>query len=179
MLKTEKILKKFGNVVIKNAKNQLKRKNDTQALYNSLDYNLKVNKSQGKNILPSFEFDFVWLDYGPYIDEGVRGAGGVRKTTSTFNKSNNKGKLWKIYAKKSRFQYGRPGRPQGIKASHFESWAKKRGISPYAVAKSVFHQGIKTTLFFSRPFDNAYKYLPDAITEGYGDDLETFFKKSL
>ena len=175
MLKTEKILKKFGNVVIKNAKNQLKRKNDTQALYNSLDYNIKVNKSQGRNILPSFEFDFVWLDYGPYIDEGVRGAGGVRKTTSKFKSTNNKGKLWKIYAKKSRFSYKDKMPP----ISALKGWASRKGINPYAVQKSVFHQGIKTTLFFSRPFDNAYKYLPDAITEGYGDDLETFFKKSL
>ena len=31
--------------------------------------------------MPSFEFDFEWEQYGRYIDEGVRGAGGVRKTT--------------------------------------------------------------------------------------------------
>ena len=175
MLNIEKVLKKFGNVVIKNAKNQLKRKNDTTKLYNSLDYNLKVNKSQGKNIMPSFEFDFVWVDYGKFIDEGVRGAGGVRKTTSKFKSTNNKGKLWKIYGKKSRFSYKTKKPP----IAAFKGWASRKGISPYAVREAVYHQGLKTTHFFSRPFEQAYKYLPNAVAEAYGDDLEIFLKKAL
>jgi hypothetical protein len=175
MLNIEKELKRFGDIVIKNARKQLKRKNDTSKLYNSLDYNIKVNKAQAKGIPPSFEFDFVWLDYGKFIDEGVRGAGGVRKTTSKFKSTNNKGKLWKIYAKKSRFSY------KDIKPSvnHFRGWASRKGISPYAVREAVYHQGIKTTHFFSRPFEQAYKYLPDTIAEAYGDDLEIFLKKAL
>jgi len=176
MLKTEKVLKKFGDVVIKNARNQLKRKNDTSKLYKSLDYNIKVNRAQSKGIPPSFEFDFLWQDYGKFIDKGVRGAGGVRKTTSKYKSTNNKGKLWKIKGKNSEYKFGKSG---GISAKHFVGWAKRKGIDPHAVAKAVYHQGIETTHFFSRPFDNAFKYLPDAITEAYGDDLETFFKKSL
>lgn len=175
MLNVEKIFKKFGDVVIKNARNQLKRKNDTQKLYNSLGYNIKVNSPQAKGIAPSFEFDFEWEDYGVFIDEGVRGAGGVRKTTSKFKSTNNKGKLWKIYGKKSRFKY------KDIKpsAKHFFGWATRKGISPYAVREAVYHQGIKTTHFFSRPFEQAYKYLPEAVAEAYGDDLEIFLKKAL
>ena len=39
-------------------------------------------------------------DYGKYQDQGVRGVGGVRKSTSVFKKTNNKGKLWKQKVKK-------------------------------------------------------------------------------
>jgi hypothetical protein len=175
MLKTEKVFKRFGDIVIKNARNQLKRKNDTYKLYNSLDYEMHVNKPQTKGLMPSFEFSFLWEDYGKYIDEGVRGAGGVRKSTSKFKPTNNKGKLWKIYAKKSRFSF------KNIKpsANHFKGWATRKGISPYAVREAVYHQGIKTTHFFSRPFNDAFKYLPDEIVEAYGDDLEQFLKRAL
>jgi len=175
MLNVEKVLKKFGDVVIKNAKNQLKRKNDTGKLYKSLKYNIKVNRAK-PNVPPSFEFDFLWEDYGAFIDEGVRGAGGVRKTTSKYKSTNNKGKLWKIKGKNSRFKFGKSG---GISAKHFSGWAIRKGISPHAVAKAVYHQGIETTHFFSRPFDNAYKYLPDEVLKAYGDDLDIFLKKSL
>ena len=172
MLNVEKVLNRFGEVVTKNARNQLKRKNDTSKLYKSLG--IKINKPQFKGAMPSLEF--TWEDYGKFIDKGVRGAGGVRKTTSKYKSTNNKGKLWKIKGKNSEYKFGRSG---GISAKHFTGWAKRKGISPHAVAKAVYHQGLETTHFFSRPFDNAFKYLPDAITEAYGDDLETFFKKSL
>ena len=68
MLNVEKVLNRFGEVVTKNARNQLKRKNDTSKLYKSLDYNIKVNRAQSKGIPPSFEFDFLWEDYGKFID---------------------------------------------------------------------------------------------------------------
>ena len=71
-------------------------------------------------------------DYGKYQDQGVRGVGGVRKSTSVFNSRNNKGKLWKQKVKKGEtpFSY-----KEGVKPSvkHFIEWSKKKGLSPFAV----------------------------------------------
>ena len=106
----------------------------------------------------------------------MRGAGGVRKSTSKFKRTNNKGKLWKIKAKDSPFKFGRSG---GISAKHFKSWARSKGLSPFAVAKAVYHQGIAKTNFFTKPFEEAFKRLPEELVEAYGLDVEDFIEFTL
>ena len=165
----QKALKDFGNRVNAKAKKNVLKHSDTKALAKSLDLQVKVNPN-------SFELDMLWLDYGKYIDEGVRGAGGVRKTTSKYKTTNNKGKLWKIKAKGSRFKYGKSG---GISAKHFKGWASRKGISPYAVAKAVYHQGIETTNFFTDPFNQEFAKLPDELVEAYALDVEDLLEFAL
>ena len=168
MTNVEKELRNFGRRVNKKARQNLKKKgsNDTGKLANSLFLNVK----QFPNSISMF---MEWEDYGKFIDKGVRGAGGVRKTTSKFNNRNNKGKLWKIKAKNSIYKYGKSG---GISPKHFEGWAKRKGISPHAVAKAVYHQGIETTNFFTKPFEEEFPSLPDELTEAYGLDVENTLK---
>ena len=115
-------------------------------------------------------------DYLEFIDKGVRGAGGVRKTTSKFKSTNNKGKLWKIKAKDSPFRFGKSG---GISPKHFRSWAAQKGLSPFAVAKAVYHQGIETTNFFTKPFEEAFKKLPEELVVAFGLDVESFMEFTL
>ena len=170
-LEVEEILTKFGKNLVTQSGDNLTRSSsrDTDSLYNSLDY--EVNASEN-----SFQFDFIMNEHGEYIDKGVRGAGGVRKTTSTFNNRNNKGKLWKIKAKNSPYKFGKSG---GISPSHFKNWAQSRGLSEFAVAKAVYHQGIEPTYFYSKPFEKAFKELPDELVEAYALDLERFMEITL
>ena len=162
---------KFGKSIVKQSRTNLTKKghNFSKKLYNSIDYEVK-------EFANSFSFSLSMEDYGDFIDKGVRGAGGVRKTTSNYKNTNNKGKLWKIKAKRSKYKYGKSG---GISAKHFTAWAAAKGISPYAVAKAVYHQGIETTNFYSRPFELAFKKLPEDIVEAYGLELDKFLEASI
>jgi len=169
----KQVLDKFGKYVVQQSKKNLTSNKpypakDTNDLYNSISYKAKQSRN-------SFEFSISMEDYGKYIDKGVRGSGGVRKTTSKFKSTNNKGKLWKIKAKDSPFKY------RDIKPSvkHFEGWSKRKGINPYAVREAVYHQGIATTEFFTLPFGLAFEKLPNEIVEAYGLDMEKFLQSSL
>jgi len=170
MTEVERVLRDFGRRVNKKARENLKKKgNDTGKLSKSLFLSVKENPN-------SISMDMLWANYGKFIDEGVRGAGGVRKTTSKFSSRNNKGKLWKIKAKGSQYEFGKSGKYSGISYKKFEGWAKRKGLNPHAVAKAVWHQGIETTNFFTTPFEEEYPSLPDDIVEAYGLDLENTLK---
>ena len=167
-LEVKEVLHKFGKNLVKQARTRLTKKgsNDSKELYNSISYDVSEDA----------DFTFDMLERGEYLDKGVRGAGGVRKTTSKFNSRNNKGKLWKINAKNSPFKFGASG---GISPKHFKQWASKRGLSEYAVAKVVYHQGIEPRYFYSKPFEDAYEKLPEDIVKAYAVDLESFIRLTL
>ena len=78
-----------------------------------------------------------------------------------------------IKAKGSEYKFGKSG---GISAKHFTGWAKRKGISPHAVAKAVYHQGIETTNFFTNPFEEEFPSLSSKLTEAYGLDVENTLK---
>lgn len=165
MLKGEvqKLLDDFKDKVIAEAKKGVPR--DSKRLANSIKGYVKESKN---SIQVSFEMDL----YGAFQDEGVKGAGGVRETTSKFNKRNNKGKMWKQHAPNSQYSFKREKKPS---VKHFEKWSKKRGLNPFAVRESVWRQGIKPSLFFTKPFEKYYKRLPDELVEKYGLDMENLF----
>lgn len=169
-VEVKEILDKFGKYLVTQSRANLTRggSNHTKSLYDSLDYFTNASEN-------SFEFEFLMNEHGEYQDKGVRGAGGVRKTTSTFNKRNNKGKLWKINAKDSPYRFTNKMPPLGA----LKNWAEDKGLSAFAVQRVVYHQGIKPTYFYSKPYEKAYKTLPEELVEAYGLDLERFMEITL
>ncbi len=168
----EKALNKFGKDVVQQSRSRLTKSgsNFSKELYNSIGYELDVS-----NKGTSFSFSFEMEDYGAYQDQGVRGVGGVRKTTSKFKKTNNRGKLWKQKVKKGETPVSfKEGKPPPVKA--FEAWSKAKGLSPFAVRNVVYHEGLKAKKFFSKSFDQQYKKLPDELLKAFGDDLDEFLK---
>lgn len=160
-----KTLEAFGKKVVKESRQNLtkKQKNASKELYNSIKYNIE-NKN-GSSVL-SFEM----ANYGQFVDKGVKGAGGVRKSTSKFNTRNNKGKLWKLKkVTNSDFKFGKSG---GISPKHFKKWAQSKGLSEFAVAKSVYHTGLETTNFFTRPLEQNFDKLADELLNSFGNDIE-------
>jgi hypothetical protein len=132
-------------------------------LYNSIKYDLDIEDNL-------FLLDFLMENYGSFVDKGVKGAGGVRKTTSKFKRTNNKGKLWKLKnVTNNKYKFGKSG---GISPKHFTGWAKRKGLSPFAVAKSVYHTGLKTTSFFTKPFEKGLERLPDEMFDAFVLDVE-------
>ena len=167
-------LNKFGDEVVKNAKKNLASSNSnfTNDLYNSISHD-PARVSNAGNIV---SLTLNMLEYGDYQDQGVRGIGGVRKSTSKFKSSagkvNNKGKLWKQNAPKDTPFSFKENKP--IPVSVFKDWAKKKGLNPFAVRQVVWHQGLKPKRFFTNAFEEAYETLPDEILEAFSLQIDSF-----
>jgi len=162
---TQKELKSFSDYVIQQSRTRLtkKKQNNTSQLYNSLKHSPVKKTNDGLEVV--LEMDY----YGQFQDKGVRGVGGVRKTTSKFNRRNNKGKLWKQKGGKSPFSFKEGNKPS---VKHFIDWSKSKGLSPYAVREAVYHQGIKPTQFFTKSFNMGYEKLPQELQEAFLLDVE-------
>ncbi len=171
----EKSLNKFGRGVVYNSRKNLAKtsSNFTGKLSSSISYETNV----GPN---SFSLSFKMEKWGQYQDQGVRGIGGVRKTTSKFKKTNNKGKLWKQKVKKGLTPFSfKKGAKHTPSVKHFNDWAKAKGLSPFAVREAVYHQGIPAKKFFTNAFEEQFKKLPEQLVEAYALDVEDLLKFSL
>lgn len=129
-----------------------------------------------------FEVDFaggIWSmelsmeEYGEYIDEGVQGVGGERKTTTPYGQ---KGSLFQNKAPESRFKFKIEKKPS---ARHFEGWARRKGLSPFAVREKVFREGIKPNNFISEVItdeliDEFIVKMEEKGVEAIGDDILNF-----
>jgi hypothetical protein len=156
-------LNAFRKHVITEARKSLTRnkKNASKTLYNDMNSFLKVSKN-------SFELGFEMPIYGQFQDQGVSGK---KKKYNT------------------PFSYKSKQPPSQV----FEAWIKRKGIKgrdkrgrfitnkslSYLIARSVFNNGIKPSLFFTRPFELAYKRLGDDIIEAFGLDIDEFLKYTL
>jgi hypothetical protein len=162
----QKELDKFGRYVVQQSRSNLTRgkKNASKELYNSIGFTVETFPN-------SFSFFFEMEDYGEFQDKGVRGVGGVRRSTSKFKRTNNKGKLWKQKGGNSPFSF-KKGDSNKPSVKHFVEWSNRKGLSAFAVREAVYHQGIKPSLFFTKPFEAAFRRLPDELIEAFGLDLD-------
>lgn len=164
-MSVEKALNDFGSYVVQQSRSNLTRKNKnvSKDLYESISYETKVMPN-------SFELTINMVDYGKFIDKGVKGSESSQK------------------APQSPFKYTNKMPPSRV----FDKWTIKRGLAPrykgkfksrkslnFAIARSIFKTGIKTTNFFTEPFERAFKRLPDTIIEEYGLEVESLMKSSL
>jgi hypothetical protein len=161
---TRDALNKFAKYVIQESKNNLDKsgKNVSKELYNSLDSYIKVSKN-------SFQLEFLMEQYGIFQDKGVSG---TEKKYNTPFKYTNK-------------------RPP---ASAFSNWVVRKGLKGtrdakgrfvsrkglmFAVANSVFKKGIKPSMFFTKPFEKAFKGLNEELIKAYALDVEKFMATTI
>lgn len=151
-------LSKFAQAVIKASRQNLtkKDKNSSKELYNSLDYELRVMKN-------SFAFSFLMEPYGKFQDQGVSG-------------------------KKKKYNTPFSYKDKMPPSKAFDKWSIKKGIAPrdkkgkfikrkslnFLIARSIYNNGIKPSLFFTKPFEAAFKKLPDDLINKFGLDVERF-----
>jgi len=156
-------LNRFAKYVISQSRANLTRgkKNSSKNLYNSLDSDVKVAKN-------SFELSFLMEDYGVFQDKGVSG---VKKKYNT------------PYSYKSKMP----------PPSKMDKWIVKKGIAPrdksgkfisrkslqFMIARSIFNNGIKPSLFFTKPFEKAFKGLNKDLIEAYKLDVEQLMKNTI
>lgn len=164
-------LNKFAKYVIQQSRSNLTKgkKNVSKELYNSLGY--KVSKS-GETTSLAFEM----ADYGKFQDKGVRGANAYYADAATSG---------------SPYAYKSKGGKRGLKGmpppKAFDKWIVRKGLDgtrdksgkfisrkslQFLIARSVFDKGIRASLFFTKPFEAAFKRLPDELVEAYSIGLE-------
>jgi len=164
--RTQEALNKFAKYVIQQSRSNLtkQKKNVSAGLYNSLDYDLKVHPN-------SFSLDFILADYAAFVDKGVQGK------KSSYRESMN-----------SPFRYKMKRPPMQPLAD----WAKAKNIRlrdekgrfkrgnyrsiGFVLQKSIYEKGIKASMFFTKPFEKAFKNLPQEVIEAFGLDIEDFLE---
>lgn len=163
-------LDKFKTYVIKQARTNLSKgdRNVSRKLYNSL-------KGEAKVYAKGYSLSFEMEEYGNYQDKGVRG-----------KRSNAR-------APKSPYKFGsgtgaKGGLTEGIqrwvKARKFQFKDKKGKFMSYdstawIITKSIYAKGLRPTLFFTKPFEAAYKRLPQELVNDLKIDLEKIFNYSI
>jgi hypothetical protein len=174
----KKALDIFGRGVVDGSKKELTKKGKTASgeLGKSLDYKVKISNN-------SFQLDFLMADYGKFIDKGVKGIGGKRADGSTYKKKKVTNNLYK-------YKKGIQNKPS---RKHFDQWVIRKGIAgrnskgqfltriglTTAISHSVWHKGLETTNFFTKPFEKAFKQLPEQLVESYGLEVEKLLKLSI
>lgn len=164
MLKLDNLkeaLEKYRDIVIEEAKKNL-LKDDKSAsgnLYKSIKATpVKTSKN-------SLQFNIEMPYYAKFVDKGVSG---TRKKYNT--------------------PYAYSGRKKMIPPSSLDKWTISRGIAPrdkdgkfmsrqslkYAIATSVYRNGLKPSLFFTKPFEKYFVEIPEEIKEAFGLDVANF-----
>lgn len=167
----QKELERFRDYVIKEARTNLTRnkKNVSKGLYQSLKGNVKAMPN-------SLSIEFEMNQYGQFQDKGVKGA----KPSLVKN--------GKQKAPNSPFSFKSKMPP----VETLSKWAQKKNIRfrnadgtfakggyktlGFWLQKRIFAQGIKPSLFFTKPFEKAFERLPDELVEAYGLDVEQFLE---
>lgn len=161
--KTYDQLKVFRDYVVKQARSNLSKsgKNSSGKLYNSIDGEVKAMPN-------SIGIYFDMEEYGAYQDKGVNGKFSAWTTA---------------YSYKSKMP----------PPSKLDKWIVRRGLAPrdengkmmprktlqFLIARSIFRNGIKPSLFFTKAFEGGYKKLPDELINKYGLDMEQLTLEAL
>lgn len=165
----QKELNRFAKYVVSQSKANLTRgkKNSSKRLYDSIDYDLNVSPN-------SFSLKFLMEEYGKFQDKGVSG---TKKKYDT------------------PFSYKSKGGIKGLKGmpppNKMDKWIVKKNLKglrndkgqfisrkslQFMIARSIFKKGIKPSLFFTKPFEKAFKDLPQDIVKAYALDVEELIK---
>lgn len=160
---TQKALDRFRLHVVKESKKNLtnKQKNASKGLYNSIKGEVKASPN-------SIQLEFIMNQYGTFQDKGVSGKEKKYNTPFSFKSKRP------------------PSKP-------FEKWARQKGIKPrgangrfisykslgYLIARSIYRKGIKPSLFFTKPFEAAFKNLPEEIIKAFALDVDVQLNKTI
>jgi len=156
-------LNRFAKYVISQSRANLTRgkKNSSKELYNSLKGDVKVSKN-------SFQLSFMMEEYGLFQDKGVSG---VEKKYNTPYKYTNKmpppSKLDKWIVRKGIAKRDSKGRFISRKSLQF------------MIARGIYNNGIKPSLFFTKPFEKAFKNIDADLIKAFKLDVEQLIKNSI
>lgn len=168
----QQVLKRFKDYVIQQSRSNLSKggKNVSKELYNSIKGEIVTEENYSI-------VGFKMADYGMFQDKGVRGASSSAKApNSPFRFGTGTGKKGGLT--KSILEW--------VQAKGFQFRDKKSGKfmsyqqTGYLITRSIFHKGIKPSLFFTKPFEAGYKkYIDTDLMKAFGQDVETMVDYNL
>ena len=160
---TYQVLNNFKKFVVQQSRSRLSKgkKNVNGKLYKSIDGEVEVNPN-------SFSLSFSMEDYGVYQDKGVSGTKKKYNTPFSYTSKRPPRKTLEEWISKRRFQF----RDKKGKFLSYQSMS-------FLIQRSIFEKGIKPSLFFTKPFEQGFKKLPDEIVEAYGLDIEELLEFTL
>lgn len=156
----QKALDRFKDHIIAQAKRNLtnKDKNVSKKLYNSIEGTVKVMPN-------SIGMYFNMEEYGAYQDQGVKGKESASKAPqSPFRFGSGKGKKGGLTAAMEKWVLQRRIQFKDRKSGKFMSYKS----TAWLITRSIYSKGIKPSLFFTKPFEAAYKNLPNELIDKYG-----------
>ena len=172
--RSTKVFEDFKKYVVRASKGNLIRGKSGRfsgkagALHKSIKGTIskKFNRSlkgrfTGGSQMPSLSFSM--LDYGKFVDEGVKGS-----------KSS--------YIKNSKSPYRFSGRKKTVPVEPIKKWCNKRGISEklaFVIAKSIYEKGIERTEFFLKPFESRLDGVLHKYHVAIADDIANNFANQL
>lgn len=162
---TYKTLEAFKKFVVQQSRSRLSKskKNNSKKLYDSIGGEVKVNPN-------SFSLSFFMEDYGKFQDKGVSGTEKKYNTPYSYTSKMPPIKPLAEWAKS-----------RGIRLRDEQGKFKKGNYNTigFLISRSIFRKGIKPSLFFTKPFEQGFKKLPDELLEAYGLDVENFLAFTL
>lgn len=168
---TQKALERFRNHVVSVSKRNLTQgnKNVSKKLYNSIRADVKAMPN-------SFSLQFYMEDYGAFQDLGVKGKNSSSKApNSPFRFGSGTGQQGGLrkgifdWVKKRRFQF------KDRKSGRFLSYES----TAFLITRGIYNKGMKPSMFFTKPFEAAYKNLPDELVQSFGLDTEKLFNQQI
>lgn len=159
------VLDRFANRVVEQSKQNLKKHNVTGALSNSINYETDA----GPN---SFSIEIDMEQYGEYLDFGVSGT--KKKYNTPYAYTN------KMPPSSAFSQWVVRKGLSGVRDKKTGRFIKRKSMQ-YAIAKSIYYNGIKPTKFFTKPFNLAFQQLPAEIVAAFElnvDDFKAFTRKT-
>jgi hypothetical protein len=169
-------LNRFAKYVIQQSRSNLTKGrspygsyNDTKKLYNSLRSEVNVSKN-------SFQLEFLMEDYGLFQDKGVKGKLSSSKApNSPYKFGSGTGKKGGLtdginkWVRRKKFQF------RDKKTGRFMSY----NSTAFLITRSIYNNGIKPSLFFTKPFRSAFERLPKEIFEAYALDVEQLLQDTI
>ena len=153
-------LELFRNQIVNESKANLR-----QLKKGGGDLERSIEGSEVKVTERSLEFEIKMEYYGVFQDKGVSGVKTKYNTPYSYtNKMPPPSKLDKWIVKKSIAPRDEKGRFLSRKSIQF------------AIARSIFYNGIKPSLFFTTPFKKYAKDLPSQLETAFSLDTEAFLE---
>lgn len=163
----QKALDRFKDHIIAQAKRNLtnKDKNVSKKLYNSIEGEVKVFPN-------SIGMYFSMEEYGAYQDLGVKGKNSASKAPqSPYRFGSGTGKKGGLTAAMEKWVTQRRIQFKDRKSGKFMSYKS----TAWLMTRSIYSKGIKPSLFFTKPFEAAYKNLPNELIDKYGLEASKLF----
>ena len=167
----EKELKNFAKYVVTKSRMNLRSsgKNSSGVLSKSLDSEVKVSKN-------SFQLEFLMEEYGIFQDKGVKGKSSSSKApNSPFRFGSGTGRKGGLteginkWVQRKRFQF------RDRKSGRFLSYKS----TAFLISRSIYQKGIAPSMFFTKPFEKAFKGLSKDLLKPFKLDIENFMNNTI